>query len=222
SGILLWVCNLAAGIAICWIYARGRGVKEGFFAVAIISLIHGGGELVLAPFTPALAAFVPAIIAVGALFALGRTKRYSRATDLDKETKIFRELKDEGEERPNVSLHQAFMPYYFLAVVAVVILGIQPIANLFNKFALGFPFPEVSTGYGYVVEAVDAYSPIKPLTNPAFFLLAAFVFAYYYFKHLGLMEKGKGKQIFLGLKNNALGVTFAITGFLGMAMIMRE
>lgn len=54
SGILLWIPNLIAGLMICWLFAKGKGVKEGLPAVLLISLIHGGGQLVLTQINPAL------------------------------------------------------------------------------------------------------------------------------------------------------------------------
>lgn len=222
SGILLWVPNLLAGIAICWLFAKWKGIKEGWIAVVVISLIQGGGELAMASFYPALSAFIPSIAAVGALFLLGRMKRYSKKSDVDKYTTIFQATHVEEEEKPNISIHKAFMPYYVLAALTVVMLGITPIADFINQFEFGFPFPAVGTGYGFEMKAEEAYSAIAPLSNPAFFLLVSFVFGYFWYKHLGLIGKGKTKNIFIGLKSSTLGATLAITGFLTMAMIMEN
>ncbi|WP_178075215.1 L-lactate permease, partial [Pseudomonas sp. 2995-1] len=39
TGILLWIPNIIAGLMICWLFAKWKGVKEGFLAVVIISTI---------------------------------------------------------------------------------------------------------------------------------------------------------------------------------------
>lgn len=220
SGILLWIPNLVAGFAICWIFAKGKGIKEGWIAVVVISIIHGGGQLALATVNAELSAFLSTIVALGALFLLGKMKRYSQKSDLDAHTNILKGMNEKGEEKPNISIHQAFMPYYVLAVLTIIMLGITPISNFINQFSFGFPFPAVETGYGFTVGAVDAYSAMTPFSHPGFFLLISFVFGYFWYRHLGLMQKGKTRNIFAGLKNSTLGATLAITGFLTMAMIM--
>ena len=48
TALLLWILNLAAGALICWLYDRGRGLRQGAVFVLVISLIHGGGELLVA------------------------------------------------------------------------------------------------------------------------------------------------------------------------------
>ncbi|QQK78777.1 L-lactate permease [Salicibibacter cibi] len=223
TGILLWIPNIIAGFAICWIFAKGRGIKEGWIAVVVISLIHGGGQLAIVTFNPELSAFIPATLAIGALFLLEkRTERYSRKTGLEKETTILKKMDEEEKDKPAISLHQAFMPYYVLSVSTVIMLGITPMQDFLNQFSFGFSFPAVETGYGFQVEAQEAYNPMAPLTHPAFFLLLSSAFAYIWYKYLGLMEKEAKKNIVTGAKNNALGATFAITGFMTMAMIMEN
>ncbi|QQK74684.1 L-lactate permease [Salicibibacter cibarius] len=223
TGILLWIPNIIAGFAICWIFAKWKGVKEGWVAVVVISLIHGGGQLAIVTFNPELSAFIPATLAVGALFLLEkRTKRYSEKTGLEKETTILKEMDSDEKDRPEISLHQAFMPYYVLSVTTVIMMGITPAQDFLNQFSFGFSFPAVETGYGFQMDAEEVYNPMAPLTHPAFFLLLSSVFAYIWYKYLGLMEKGMKKNIVTGAKDNAVGATFAITGFMTMAMIMEN
>lgn len=219
TGILLWIPNIVAGIMICWIFAKWKGIKEGWIAVLIISFIHGGGELAIVTFNPELSAFIPSIVAVGALFLLGRMKRYSEKTALEKETTILREVEEEIE-KPDMSLHQAFMPYYVLSVLSIIILGISPIRSFLAQVEFGFSFPAVETGYGFFVEAQEMYNPMAPLVHPALFLLIASLFAYFYYKSLGFMKKDSKKVIFDGVKGDAVSSTLALAGFLTMAMIM--
>ncbi|MBP1970208.1 lactate permease [Virgibacillus natechei] len=222
TGILLWIPNIIGGLMICWLFARWKGIKEGFLAVIIISLIHGGGQLAIVAFNPELSTFIPAILAVGALFLLSKRKQYSEKSELEDETDILYDTDSKEEGKPDISLHKAFMPYYVLTGLSVVFLGIQPIQNFLDQFQFGFSFPAVETGYGFEMEAEDPYSPIAPLTHPGFYLLVSFIFAYFWYKYLGLSHKNTAKNIFSGMKENALGASLAITGFLTMTMIMEN
>ena len=222
SGILLWIPNIIGGFMICWLFAKWKGVKEGFLAVVIISLIHGGGQLAMLIFNAELSTFIPAILAFGALFMLSKRKKYREKSETEELTDILEETDSKSEEKPDISLHQAFMPYYVLSVVSIVFLGIGPIQSFLDQFQFGPPFPAVETGYGFEMEAEEAYSPIAPLTHPGFYLLVSVIFAYFWYKHLGLHHKNTTKNVFSGLKDNALGASLAITGFLTMTMIMEN
>ncbi|WP_067725881.1 L-lactate permease [Oceanobacillus damuensis] len=222
TGFLLWIPNIIAGFMICWLFARWKGIKEGFLAVIVISLIHGGGQLALVAFNPELSAFIPTILAVGALFLLSKRKRYSEKTELEDETDMLEEKDSASEEKPDISLHQAFMPYYVLSVLSIVFLGIPPIQSFLDQFEFGFSFPAVDTGYGFEMDAEDPYSPIAPLTHPGFYLLVSFIFAHFWYKYLGLHHENTTKNVFSEMKDNALGASLAITGFLTMTMIMEN
>lgn len=219
-GILLWILNLVAGLMICWIFAKWNGVKQGIWAVLIISFIHGGGQLVLTQVNPTLSNFIPSIIAMGAIFLLAKWDRYSERGGLEDETEVLEREDSDDEENVNLSMNEAFMPYYVLTGLSVVMLGIPFIQDFLNQFEWGFPFPEVRTGYDYQVEGVEAYSPIAPLTHPGIYLLIASVFGYFWFKSKGAYEKGVLSEIRKGIVDNGLGASLAILAFLAMTQVL--
>ncbi|GAB3792421.1 L-lactate permease [Virgibacillus kimchii] len=222
TALLLWIPNLLAGLMISWLHGRWKGVKEGFLAVIIISVIHGGGQLGMVFADPILSTFVPTILAFGALFGLSKMKRYSERSKLDEETDVMEEKSNDDEEKPNISLHQAFMPYYVLTVLTIIMLGIPFIKDFLELFEVGPPFPAAETGYGFEMESVESYSPIAPFTHPGFYLLIAFIFGYFWYKRFNLYGEKPIKNIFSGSKDNALGASIAIAGFLTMTMIMEN
>ncbi|MFA1822975.1 L-lactate permease [Virgibacillus oceani] len=222
TGVLLWIPNLIAGLMISWLYGKWKGVKQGFLAVIIISVIHGGGQLGIIFADPILSTFIPTILAFGALFGLSKMKRYSERSELDEETEVMEEKEDEEEETPNISLHQAFMPYYFLTITTIIMLGVPFIKDFLELFELGPAFPGVETGYGFVMDAVESYSPIAPFTHPGFYLLLSFIFAYFWYRRLNLYGSSPVKKILSGTKDNAMGASIAIAGFLTMTMIMEN
>lgn len=220
--ILLWIPNFIAGIMICYLFAKWKGVKEGFIAVVVISLIHGGGQVLLGQVNATLSNFIPATIALGALFLLARMNTYKEKTKLQEETDILEEKDEEklDDEKPKVSMHKAFMPYYVLTITSILALGIPFITNTLEQVEWGPPTPAVETGYGYEVEGEEAYSPIAPLTHPGLYLFISSIFAYFWFKKLGLYKEKSRENIWSGVKDNAIGASLAIAGFLTMTEIM--
>ena len=62
------------------------------------------------------------------------------------------------EEGPaDMSLLQAFVPYFILTALTIIVLVVKPINELLGQFSIGFSFPETATGYGYINEAEDVY-----------------------------------------------------------------
>lgn len=111
------------------------------------------------------------------------------------------------------------MPYYVLTVLTVVALGVPAISNFLDQVEFGPPFPETETGYGFTEEGTAEYSPIS-LTHPAIYILLGAIFGVIWYKRLGLYDSGYGKEIWDGVKGNALGASLAIAGFLTMTEVM--
>lgn len=226
--ILLWIPNIVAGIMICWLFAKWKGVKQGIWAVLIISLIHGGGQLALTQVNPTLSNFIPTIVAIGALFVLAKWGRYSEDAGLKEETDVLQDEENdedddgEDEKETGLSMNQAFMPYYVLTVLSVLALGIPFIQSFLSQIEFGFPFPGVGTGYDYTIEAVDAYSPIAPFTHPGFYLLISAVFGYFWFKSKGSYEDGALKDIRKETVDNGVGSSLAILAFLTMTQVLEH
>ncbi|HSI66270.1 MAG TPA: L-lactate permease, partial [Planococcus sp. (in: firmicutes)] len=221
--ILLWIPNIVAGLMICWLFAKWKGVKEGIWAVLIISLIHGGGQLVLTQVNPTLSNFIPTIIALGALFLLAKWDRYSEKSESEDETEILEERGSEDEvEETDLSMNQAFVPYYVLTILSVLMLGIPFIQDFLGQFAWGIPFPGVETGYGFEVEGAEAYSPIAPLTHPGIYLLIASIIGYFWFKSKNAYKDDSMKKIRKGVLDNGIGASLAIIAFLTMTQVLEH
>ncbi|MEY8371762.1 L-lactate permease [Aerococcaceae bacterium 50-4] len=232
SGIMLWIADLTGGLIIAWLFGRMKAIKEGLPAILLISLIHGGGQILVSQFNPVLATFIPSILAMGAVILLTRWKRYSEPSDLQENSPIIENIGgeddlDEEEDEANVadlSLNDALMPYYVLTVLSVIGLGIPAISDFLGQFELGFAFPEVSTGMDYVVEAEELYSPLTIFTHPGFYLFISSVFAYFWFKSKNAYENNDDliKSIFSGLYDDAKDSTLSILAFLMMSQVLEH
>lgn len=224
AAIPLWILNLLAGLAITYIYGKKEGVKQGLPAVLIISLIHGGGQLLLAPFSPALANFIPTFVALISLFFLAKWPRYHHADTI--QTTILRERSADEEledvQDNTLSLKDAIMPYVFLTVVTLIGLGIPPIKKALSEIKFGFSFPGTTTGYNFSMNAAQPFSPIKIFTQPGFYILISAIFAYFWFKSKGRYNGITFADIFRKFVNEVKKSTISIMAFLIMANILQH
>jgi lactate permease len=218
----IWVWNFITGIAICWIYGGWRALKKGFPAIIVISLIQGGGQLFLSQVNQTLAAFIPAVISLIAVFLLSKTKMYGEVWSL-KDSKVMNHSlvkENEDDDRQNMGLHQAFFPYYVLTFITLFILLISPIKKLLGAISFGFSFPETSTGFGFINVAVEKFSPIAPLTNAGIFLLSASLIGFLYYQKHGWIEKNGIKSVLKSSIDKTLPSAIAVLGFIVMSRLM--
>lgn len=222
SGGFLWFWNFVIGSTICWFYGKGKGLKKGLPAVAVISLIQGGGEMLLTQLNTTLACFLPAAVSFLVLFFLGRTKMYRSEWKLEDSRIMDRSAASEEEESApeDMNLLQAFVPYIALSVLTLVVLLVAPVNRLLGSVKFGFDFPETVTGYGFVNEAVEGYSSFSPLTHASMFLFLASLTGLFYYRKKGWIRKGTEKSIFLRAVTMALPSGIAVIGLVIMSKIM--
>lgn len=221
AALLLWIPNLLAGFTIAWLYGRWEAVKRALPAVLIISIIHGGGQLFLTTVNPIISNFVPATIALAAVYLIERLPRYHEAEPI--ESPIFEEpmAADGGEpEKPKMPINLAFLPYYVLIGVSLAGLLIPPVNEFLGRLEIGFSYPRVETGFGNVTPAEDMYGGFAIFTHPGTFLLISALIAYIVFRLRGLYDRGAERGMLSGMAENAIPASIAILGFLTLSQIM--
>jgi lactate permease len=193
---------------------RGKGLAHSLPMVAVVTVIHGGGQLVLTLWNPVLSNFLAATAAMIALYPLSRWERYSdeydgevlvmkgRDADQPEETDDVEEHEERQRSTPPMGLAMAFLPYIVLTLTSVVALVIPPI-----------------------VDAEDPYSPFTPFTHPGFFLLLSAAAAYGVFRAKGYYEQW-GKQadrsdpLWVGVLEDATPASVAVVSFLVLSKVM--
>lgn len=229
SALLILIQPVLAGFTIAWMYGRWPAVLHAWQLVLIISAIQGGGQVLVAPFYPALAAFIPATAALIALYPLSRWRRYAEPAEGITERPAMREDRIEGaqDEKTPMGLGMAFLPYLLLTVIAVGVLTIDPLEQALDAFSLGLPFPEVTTGYGVVNAATGAYSTLAPFTHPGAFLLVTVAITWVIYRSRGYFRGwaatgGKNNEVGVlrGTFGDAVPASVPIIGFLVMARLM--
>ncbi|MDD3824369.1 MAG: L-lactate permease [Anaerolineae bacterium] len=240
TAALLWIPDLLAGLAIAWMYGGWWAIKRGAPAIAVVSLIHGGVQMGLITFLPALANFIASALALGAAFLLTRWSFYRQEDEEAEPDRIFtdeaknaalEERQGEGEAgqqpasrkatAPEMSLFLAFAPYIVLTVLAVVALLITPVRDFLEQIQLGLPFPATTTGYDVQREAVDSYASFAPLTHPGTLLLISALSGYLLYRARGHYPKGvSAGGILARAANDALPATTALVGLLLISKVM--
>lgn len=228
SSLLLMIQVLLGGFTVVWMYGRWEAVRHAWPLVLIISAIQGIGQIIVSLYEPVLAAFIPAAIALVALYPLSRWRRYAEPLQgVPVRPAMESELnRDTVEQQAPMGLLMSFMPYVLLTVLALGTSLIDPIANALKTFTVGLPFPEVSTGFGIVNEAVERYSAMAPLTNPGMSLLVTAAVASLIYRSQGYftawetMGPAGQPSIIRGLFASAVPASVPIIAFLVMARIM--
>ncbi len=180
----LAIINCLNGLLICWIYGKKEGIKKGFPAILIISLIQGGGEIILSQYNTTVACFLPTVFCFAALYFLNRLPVYNQPWALQNSTIMDRNKTVSVKNDKLITLSEAAMPYIVLTVLAILCLLVKPIHDFLSGWEIGFTFKETVTGYGFTNEAVIKYSPMKPLVHAGTFLFISSIVSgsYYGFK----------------------------------------
>lgn len=222
AGALIWLWNLIVGLAMCWLYGRGRGIKKGLPAVAVISLVQGGGQLLFGQINQTIACFLPTCLSLVAVVLLGKTSLYREEWRLEESPIMDRSRMETHEESSGngMSFVQAFLPYLVLTAITLIILLIPPVKSFLGRWTLGFALPETSTGYGYINAASEKYSPIAPLTHASLFLLISSLTGLWYYRRKGWIRRGNYRKVLLRSVSKTAPSGFSVIGFLIMSRIM--
>lgn len=225
--LLLWVPNLLGALTIAWLFGRGKAVMHALPFILIVTLIHGGGQLALAFFTPILSTFIASTVALVALYPLSRWSRYSDpAEDIeDRPAMADEDAAGDGDTpEPVMSFGWSLVPYGVLSLSAIAVLAINPIESALGQLEVGLPFPETTTGFGVENEGGDPYSPFAPLTHPGAFLLVATLVAWLVYRsknYYGRWQERAGKASIWGnTASDAIPASIAIVSFLVLAGVM--
>ena len=223
AAAFIWIWNAITGVAICWFYGGAKALKKGLPAVAVISLIQGGGQLLLTQVNQTLACFVPCCIAIIATVLIGRTKMYSEPWKIEDSAIMDRSKGgdiDASDVPEGMGLAQAFFPYALLTIITLFVLLIQPIKNFLGQVKIGFNVPETQTGFGFVNEAAAPYSPVSIFTHAFTFLMLASCIGYLYFMKKGWAKGADFKLVLIKSLKNTAPSAVAVIAFLVMSRIM--
>ena len=246
AGLLLWVVNLAGGLTVAWIFGRKEAVRYALPMIAVVSFIHGAGQLLgIYVWEPAFANFMAATLGLLALPLLAKWDPYANSTT---EMDVRPAMRDDmgattavdsgavatdggvatgGIDAPAsedlMSLTLALLPFGVLASIAFLTAVIDPLGAALNSIQAGLSFPAVETGFGVSNAAAAPYSPFTPLTHPGTLLLVSTLVAYGVYKQRGYFDSGPDSEstsLTRSVLSTAIPASVAVISFLVMAKVM--
>lgn len=222
TAAFIWLWNAITGFAMCWFYGKGKAVKKGFVAVVLMSVIQGGGELLLSQINTTLSCFIPSCVSLVVLLLFGRTKMYKDEWSIADSAIMNRSFSEKSEEElpENMTLVQAFVPYFLLSALTLIVLLVKPVNELLGRVSIGLAFPETSTGYGFVNPASECFSPLQPFTHASMFLFISSIIGLVYYKKNGWIKEGGVKRVFVKSVSMTMPSGIAVIGLVIMSKIM--
>ncbi len=218
---LLFAMNLASGLLVCWFYGKGAALRRGLPAVLVLSLVQGGGELLMSQVNTTLCCFIPCCLALAASLLLGRLPLYNTPWELENSPAMApRRAEYSAEETPaGMGILHAFSPYLVMTAFSLVCLLIPSVKRALAGVCVSLNLSAVTVGGKEITEAVTGFSPLS-LTNAGVFLLLAAVFGFFYFRKKGWLQAGAGRRILRDSAKKALPSSVSVMVFLVLASIM--
>lgn len=219
ASLLIWILNLASGMMILYIYGKGKAVKYGFPIIGFISIIQGGGQLIVSQFNATLASFLPSCITFIAIYIISRMKKYK--TNCNIETNIFKdEISGDSKKELKVKISDAFLPYILLTGITLVILLNPVVKNFLSQFSLYLNFKGFTTGLGFTSPAVNKFAPISILTHSGTFLFISSIITIQYYKVKKYITNADLSKIYGTSINKTVNSGLAVVNLLVLSRIM--
>ncbi|NLJ99845.1 MAG: L-lactate permease [Clostridia bacterium] len=223
AGAFMWLFNFVCGITICWMYGKAKAIKEGLPAVLIISILQGGGTLILSQWNDVVNGFIAGTMGFLIIFVLGRTNWYNKPSSVETDVFVDDVIAEGGETAEDeMGFHLAFSPYYILLTLTLGILLIAPIKNALSVWKWSIPFPETVTGHGFVNPEAAAYGAFTPLAHGATFLLASALIGYMIYSSKGYIKAGGMGRIMGRTIEKCIPATIAMVSLTALSVLMRD
>jgi lactate permease len=196
SALLILIPTYLGGLLVVWLYGKGPAIRHAWPLVLILGTILGVGQLLAAIVSPELSTFLAAAVALLALYPLSRWRRFGEpVTGIpDRPAMMEREVSEQKEAEPVMSLSMSFLPYIVLTAVTLGVLLIPPLNAALRQFRIGLPFPAVDTGFGIQNAEVATYAPITPFTHPGAMLLITAIVVWLVYGAGGYYRKWAQRQ----------------------------
>lgn len=219
AGILLWCVNIAGALLICWFYGRQKAIRHMLPFILIISVIHGGGQMLTSFVNSTIAAFVPTTLALVVGWAMLSFGLYTKPWKLDSRIMVKTGQASSSGNAKNSGY--AIFPFALLALVSVVVLLIPPVHDALYGFVIQLSFPEVSTGRGFTVAATSSYGAIHLLTHAGFVLLITVTVTYVLYLKKQILRKDQFSGICQATVKKLVPTSLGILFLVIMAQILK-
>lgn len=212
AGLLLLGVNFAGALLISWLYGKGKALRHILPFLLIISLVQGGGQLIVSFTNSAIAAFIPTTLALVVGWLILSAGFYTKPWKMDSKLMVRRE-NEEIEKQLNKTITTEQL--------------VEVKENSFNKpitngqaiFALSFP--QIETGRGFIVEATDSYGAIHIFTHAGFVLLLTVIVTLFLYLQKGYLDKQKIKSIITATLKKIIPTSLGILFLIVMSQVLK-
>lgn len=116
-------------------------------------------------------------------------------------------------------LRLALAPYLILIVLAVALIGVQPVKAALGQLRLALQIPQLETSLGWVTPAGGVGIPL--LVHGASVLLYSTTLAYWLYRRRGWLERGAARQVLQGVRRQGVRPAIGILAMVAMATVMQ-
>ncbi|TVP90017.1 L-lactate permease [Alkalibacterium sp.] len=227
AALFLLILTVSANFFIAYAYGKMKAVKKGFVAIILISLVQGGGQLVMSQINPELASFLPSALTLMMIILLSKSGLYNKDWALEdsrimlarsEEDKPVRKMR---ESKPTMSVLQSLVPYILMTVITLTGLLFTPLNALLRGVSFGPDFIETTTGYGVVNPAVENFSPIYPFVHAGMFLFLSALLSFLYYKKKNLVfSENPVRGVLTRTLRKAMSPSIAVLSLLAISRVM--
>lgn len=219
TGLLLWGCNLAGGVAICWMYGRWKALRHMGPMVLLISAVQGGGQLLCASFNPTVAAFIPTTMALLVAALMMKLGWYAKPWRLT--SPIMGVVEDQRQGQSACSPLLAMAPFGILAAISVFVFLVPPVHTILGQVRISLSAPITVTSGGYVNEAQAAYGVLTPLTHAGGVLVVTVLLSWWLFYHKRMLHSRDVLPVLRATGKKMISVSLGIVFLLICAQVLR-
>ena len=220
TGALLWGCDLAGGVSICWFYGGRKALRHMAPMLLLLSAIQGGGQLLTALFDPTVAAFLPTTAALLAAAGCLKLGAYTRPWRVE-HSPILDEEPPAATEESKTGPVLAVLPFVILAAASVIVFLFPPVNHLLGQVSLSLSTPETVTALGYRNPAQPAYGRLTIFTHAGAVLLVTVVLSWWVYRRRGRLEAGSFRPVLRATVHKMLPVSLGIVCLLICAQVLR-
>lgn len=204
-------------------------VRRGWFAWLSLGVIQATALFLFSvAVSPSISGFLAGFVGLAWGAILPRTRLYRVHVD-----KAADEAGQGGEAAGQMSFHLAFLPYYVIVLVVLVVY-LSPLASQWTglpnlrsileaqRFQLGPAWPEIRTGLSFVNPAAARYSPLKVLTMPGTLIFLSLAVSMALYRAMGVLKPGITRHIWERVSRTAVPATLTLMTLSMMAGVMME
>lgn len=211
SAILFAISFVPTGVIITLLGSGWKGVRHAFPAILAVSLTMGASLYLLnTNGFWSLSTIGPSLVGIATLVLLTRLPGYQG-------TKTA--ISNGNQEMNTWNVLVRLTPYILLVAIGFAVALIKPLNTLLNRVSISFPYPEITSGLGFVTPA-ESSPVIHPLSHPGMVLLVSVLLSYIVLRHEGMLNKNSPRRILSLTMHNLVDASLGMIVMAGVSTTM--